>query len=94
MAIFAISDLHLAFDENKPMDIFGVNWENHFNKIEQDWMKKVTDGDLVILAGDFSWGLKLEETKKDFEFLDLLLINPRLSKDIFFYFFCMNLHTL
>ena len=72
MAIFAISDLHLAFDENKPMDIFGVNWENHFNKIAQDWKEKVKDEDLVILAGDFSWATYLENTVKDFEYLNNL----------------------
>lgn len=40
MAIYAISDLHLSFGNNKPMDIFGVNWENHTEKIKTDWLKK------------------------------------------------------
>ena len=43
MSIYAISDLHLSFGENKPMDIFGANWENHAEKIKENWIKKVTD---------------------------------------------------
>ena len=54
MSIYAISDLHLSFDNNKPMDIFGVNWENHAEKIKHNWKDKVTDNDLVLLPGDFS----------------------------------------
>lgn len=72
MGIFAISDLHLSFGNNKPMDIFGESWENHHIKIEKDWMDKVTDDDIVILAGDFSWATYLEETIQDFEYLNKL----------------------
>ena len=42
MAIYTIGDLHLAFKENKPMDIFGENWKNHEKKIKQSWVKQVT----------------------------------------------------
>ena len=66
MAIFVIGDLHLSFQENKPMSIFGVNWENHEEKIRKDWMQKVTQNDLVVLPGDFSWAMHLKDTKKDF----------------------------
>ena len=69
MAIYAIADLHLSFEENKPMDIFGDNWKNHEVKIKQDWLSKVTDNDLVLLPGDFSWAMHLKNTKKDFEYL-------------------------
>lgn len=72
MSIYAISDLHLSFGENKPMDIFGANWENHYEKIKKNWLKKVTDNDLVLLPGDFSWATYLEDTYKDFEFLNSL----------------------
>lgn len=72
MAIYAISDLHLSFGENKPMDIFGNNWTNHVEKIKEDWNKKVTDNDLVLLPGDFSWAMYLENTYQDFEFLNSL----------------------
>ena len=70
MSIYAISDLHLSFGNNKPMDIFGVNWENHAEKIKQNWKEKVTDNDLVLLPGDFSWAMYLEDTYKDFKYLN------------------------
>lgn len=54
------------------MDIFGDNWSNHEEKIKKDWIEKVTDNDLVILPGDFSWAMKLEETQKDFEYINNL----------------------
>ena len=47
--IYTIGDLHLSFKENKPMDIFGKNWENYEEKIKKDWEEKVTDNDLVVL---------------------------------------------
>lgn len=72
MSIYAISDLHLSFGDNKPMDIFGANWEKHTEKIKENWIKKVTDNDLVILPGDFSWAMYLEDTYKDFEYLNSL----------------------
>ena len=72
MSIYAISDLHLSFGDNKPMDIFGVNWENHAEKIRENWVKKVKEDDLVLLPGDFSWAMYLKDTYKDFEFLNSL----------------------
>ena len=72
MAIYAISDLHLSFGNNKPMDIFGVNWENHEEKIRKDWLRKITDNDLVLLLGDFSWAMYLHDTYQDFEYLNSL----------------------
>ena len=72
MAIWAIADLHLSFNENKPMAIFGNNWKSHEEKIKQDWLSKVTDNDLVLLPGDFSWSMYLEDTIADFEYLESL----------------------
>ena len=72
MSIFVIADLHLSFKNPKPMNIFGDNWENHEEKIKNDWMKRVTDKDVVILPGDFSWAMNLEDAKPDFEFLNKL----------------------
>lgn len=72
MAIFVIADLHLSFNQDKPMDIFGENWVGHEKKIEKDWIKKVKENDLVILPGDFSWKTYLEDTRLDFEFLNKL----------------------
>lgn len=72
MSIYAIADLHLSFNTNKPMDIFGANWENHSEKIKEDWTKKVNNDDTVLIPGDFSWETYLEDTYKDFEFLESL----------------------
>ena len=59
MAIYVIADLHLSFLNDKPMDIFGSNWKNHAEKIKNNWIKKVKNGDTVILPGDFSWAMYL-----------------------------------
>ncbi len=72
MSIYVIGDLHLSFNENKPMDIFGDNWKGHEEKIKKDWLEKVTDKDVIILPGDFSWSMKLEDTEKDFQYLNNL----------------------
>lgn len=53
------------------MDIFR-GWENHTDRLAANWNRVVTDDDTVVLPGDFSWGLKLNETLKDFEFLSKL----------------------
>ena len=72
MAIFAIADLHLSFSTDKPMNVFGDNWDNHESKIKEDWLKKVSDNDTVLLPGDFSWAMNFNEVKADFEYLKLL----------------------
>ena len=61
MKVFAISDLHLSGLSNKPMNVFGEGWEGHFEKIKADWREKVCEEDVVLLGGDTSWGMKLEE---------------------------------
>ncbi len=73
MAIYAISDLHLSFgDANKPMNVFGDNWNDYEEKIRKNWIEKVKADDHVIISGDFSWATYLEETKADFEFINSL----------------------
>ena len=72
MALFTISDLHLPLGIDKPMDIFGTRWENYVEKIRTEWISAVGEDDLVVLPGDFSWATYLEESKKDFEFLESL----------------------
>ena len=69
MSVFAISDLHLSVNNPKPMDIFGPTWEGYIDKIFADWKENVRDEDIVLMSGDFSWAMKLEETKLDFELL-------------------------
>lgn len=70
--IYAIGDLHFDFSKEKPMDIFGLNWENHEEKIIDNWKKTVKEDDLVLLPGDISWGLKLEDARLDLERIDNL----------------------
>lgn len=72
MNIYAIGDLHLSFSTDKPMDIFGGNWEGHFEKIKADWLDKVTQEDVVLIPGDISWAMKLSDAVKDLEQLALL----------------------
>ncbi len=72
MAIYTIADLHLAFSEDKPMNIFGENWEGHTEKIKENWIAKVKPEDTVVLPGDFSWAMYLENTYQDFAYLNAL----------------------
>jgi predicted phosphohydrolase len=72
MRIWAIADLHLGFSTGKWMDRFGPHWADHARKVETSWRERIARDDLVILAGDFSWAMKPEEAKKDFEWLAAL----------------------
>lgn len=67
MKIFAISDLHLSTAVDKPMDIFGGAWLNYWEDIKEDWQKKVGAEDIVLIAGDISWGMTLEEAQADLD---------------------------
>ena len=69
MALWAISDLHLALNMNKPMDIFGDNWYKHEEKIERNWIDSVSDDDTVLIAGDISWSMKMEDGMVDLEWI-------------------------
>ncbi len=70
MAIYAIGDLHLSHNQKKPMDVFGDRWHNHVDKLALNWDKIVSDQDLVIVAGDISWGMNLEEAGPDIAWLN------------------------
>lgn len=80
MAIYAISDLHLSFGTDKPMDIFGVNWKNHTLRLRENWLKVVGEDDYVLIPGDISWGISLEEADPDFAFIEDLPGKKILSK--------------
>ncbi|MGN1350271.1 MAG: metallophosphoesterase [Anaerovoracaceae bacterium] len=69
MRIFALSDPHLSVSGEKPMDVFGCRWNNHEQKIKENWTRSVSEEDLVIVPGDISWGLKIEDALPDFQFL-------------------------
>ena len=72
MSIYAISDLHLSFGVNKPMNIFGKVWENYEEQIKKNWIENVKEEDTVIISGDISWAMSLEESIKDFEYINNL----------------------
>lgn len=72
MAIYAIGDLHLGFNVNKPMDIFGDAWANHEQKIKGNWLGTVKEQDLVLIPGDISWAMTLEEALEDLKWIDTL----------------------
>lgn len=72
MKVFAISDLHLSINNPKPMDIFGPVWDNYLDKIFTDWKEKVGEDDVVLLAGDFSWAMKLDEAVADLNLIGAL----------------------
>ena len=70
MKIFAIADLHLSLCGQKPMEIFGDSWDNYTDIIYNDWQSKVTDDDIVLIAGDISWAMYMEDFKVDLEFFN------------------------
>ena len=71
MALYAIGDTHLSLSCNKPMDVFGGNWENYVDKLLEGF-SVVEPDDTVVLCGDLSWGMSLEQAEADFAFLDKL----------------------
>lgn len=70
MKIFAIADLHLSLCGQKPMEIFGDSWDNYTDIIYNDWQSKVTDDDIVLIAGDISWAMYMDDFKVDLEFFN------------------------
>lgn len=72
MSLYVIADLHLAHSTDKPMDIFGAAWENHVERLDNNWRSTVTDDDTVVIAGDVSWGMRMEDAVADFRFLESL----------------------
>ncbi len=72
MAIYTIADLHLSHTVNKPMDKFGHRWAGYMDKIGKRWRAVVEDGDVVVVPGDISWAMTLEEAREDLQFIDRL----------------------
>ena len=69
MNIYAIGDLHLSATADKPMDVFGGNWQGHFEKIKSSWLEVVQSDDVVLICGDISWAMKLEDAVVDLQSL-------------------------
>jgi predicted phosphohydrolase len=73
MKVFALSDPHLSFGTpNKTMDRFGPQWVDHWRKIEASWRERVGERDLVVVPGDVSWAMTLEQAQPDLDFLGRL----------------------
>ncbi len=72
MSLYAIGDLHLGFQSDKSMEVFGEEWTNHSDKIKRNWLDTVKENDTVVVTGDHSWGKKLEDSMKDLEFIAAL----------------------
>lgn len=72
MSLFSIADLHLSTAAEKPMDVFGSRWSDHTNKLIKHWRAVVSEEDTVVIPGDISWGMSLQEAKPDLELIDSL----------------------
>ena len=72
MSIFAISDLHLSFAVDKPMDRFGPQWIGHADRVARAWRERVTQADTVLVCGDTSWAMRLDEAAADLAWLGAL----------------------
>lgn len=72
MAVYGIADLHLDFTGDKPMDVFGLNWKDHEEKIFHNWNETIKTDDLILLPGDISWALKSQQAYLDLHRIDEL----------------------
>ena len=88
MAIYAISDLHLSKAvPNKSMELFGIDWENYEQRLDENWRKTVKDTDTVLIPGDISWAIDLNEAYEDFAYIDSLPGNKIIIKGNHDYYF-------
>ena len=74
MAVYVIGDLHLSTNDqtNKSMEVFGRRWVSYVEKLSRNWRAVVEPEDTVVIPGDISWAIDLEEALSDFRFLDSL----------------------
>jgi predicted phosphohydrolase len=74
MSLFVIADLHLpgAEGERKSMSCFGRRWIGAEEKLIKNWNAIITEADSVVIPGDISWAMTLEEAKADFELINSL----------------------
>ena len=69
--LYAIGDLHLSFEADKPMDVFGPLWQNYVERLKKGF-SKLTDDDVCVICGDITWSMSLEKSLEDFRFIDNL----------------------
>ncbi len=79
MSLYVIGDTHLSFGTDKPMDIFG-GWNDYTERLKNNWQRLVTENDTVVINGDISWAMTLQEALSDFEFLNSLNGNKIIMK--------------
>lgn len=65
--IYAIGDLHMPGSMDKSMDLFGAHWENHFDRIKENWIATAREQDIILIPGDISWAMRLEDAQADLE---------------------------
>ena len=95
MSLFTIADLHLSTLDttNKSMEVFGKRWTDYTKRLEQSWRRLVTDEDTVVIPGDISWALSLDESLSDLKFIDSLPGKKILGKGNHDFWWCtMNKH--
>lgn len=80
ISVFVISDLHLSHGTDKPMDVFGAKWNNHTERLRENWISLVDNDDTVVIPGDVSWGMKTKDASQDFLFLESLPGKKIISK--------------
>ena len=72
MSLFVLADLHLCKgDPSKTMSVFN-GWSDYQERIEKNWLELIKEDDTIVLPGDISWGMSLEEAAPDFRFIDSL----------------------
>ena len=69
MSLFVIGDLHLSLSSNKPMDIFG-GLDNYVSRLKENWLASVKQNDTVVIPGDITWAMSIEEAYEDFKFIN------------------------
>ena len=72
MALYAIGDLHLSFQTDKSMEVFGREWKDYVKKISKNFKRKINTDDTIVLTGDHSWGRNLSQCEKDLQFIEEL----------------------
>ncbi len=73
MSVWALADLHLAVGvPEKTMDVFGAPWVGYMDKIATHWRACIHPNDLVLLAGDISWAMRLPEVEPDLAWIEAL----------------------
>jgi predicted phosphohydrolase len=71
--VWAIADLHLSFGiPEKHMKAFGPEWENYTDKIETVWRQQISENDLILIAGDISWAMHIEQAQPDLAWIGQL----------------------